>query len=53
MIGEDKQQISVTLPKEIVKLLEIDAKREVRKRGQQAAKIIMDYYAKKIPQNDV
>jgi hypothetical protein len=43
-IGEDKQQISVTLPKYIVELLEKDAKKEVRKRGQQAAKIIIDHY---------
>jgi metal-responsive CopG/Arc/MetJ family transcriptional regulator len=51
-IGEDNQQISVTLPKYIVELLEKDAKKEVRKRSQQAAKIIMDYYESKNKQNE-
>lgn len=46
-ISEDKKQISVVLPQYIVELLDEDRKKELRTRSMQAAKIIMDYYAKK------
>jgi metal-responsive CopG/Arc/MetJ family transcriptional regulator len=46
-IGEENKQISITLPKYIVEKLELDAKKDVRKRSQQAAKIIIDFYESK------
>jgi metal-responsive CopG/Arc/MetJ family transcriptional regulator len=46
-ISEDKKQISVVLPQQIVDLLDKDRKKELRTRSMQAAKIIMDYYDKK------
>jgi metal-responsive CopG/Arc/MetJ family transcriptional regulator len=46
-VSEDKKQIPVILPKDIVDLLDEERKKEVRSRSSQAAKIIMDYYGRK------
>lgn len=43
-LSKDKTQISVVLPREIVELLDIDAKVELRTRSQQAAKLIIKHY---------
>lgn len=44
-ISKDNIQISVVLPRKLVEeKLDIDAKRELRTRSKQAAKIILDYY---------
>lgn len=44
-ISNDNIQISVVLPKSLVEgKLDKDAKKELRTRSKQAAKIILDYY---------
>jgi metal-responsive CopG/Arc/MetJ family transcriptional regulator len=45
-IKNENQQISVVLPKSIVKKLDILATYEIRTRSQQGAKIIIDYINK-------
>jgi len=44
MLSKDKVQISVTLPKAVVKLLDEQAKSQLRTRSMEVAKIIMDYF---------
>lgn len=45
-ISKDNIQISVVLPRSLVEgKLDKDAKRELRTRSKQAAKIIMDFYS--------
>ena len=44
MLSKDKTQISVALPKTIVKLLDEQAKNQMRTRSMEVAKIIIDYF---------
>ena len=46
-IKDDNLQVYVTLPKELVKQIDKDAKKEMRTRSKQLAKIIIDHYDKK------
>lgn len=46
-LKDENTQISVTLPKEIVKKIDSDATTELRTRSKQVAKIIMDHYSSK------
>ncbi len=46
-IKRENLQVYVTLPKELVKEIDKDAKKEMRTRSKQIAKIIIDYYNKK------
>lgn len=41
--SKDNQQITIVLPIDIVKILDELAKKEVRTRSQQSAKIIIDF----------
>lgn len=43
-VSEDNQQVSITLPRKLVKQIEAEAKKENRSRSQQIAKIIIDHY---------
>lgn len=46
-IKRENLQVYVTLPKELVKEIDKDAKKEMRTRSKQIAKIIIDHYNKK------
>jgi antitoxin component of MazEF toxin-antitoxin module len=45
-LSKGNTQISVVLPNDIVKRLDLDAEDELRTRSKQAAKIIINYYKK-------
>lgn len=44
MLSKDKTQISVTLPKTIVELLDKQAEKQLRTRSMEVAKIVIDYF---------
>ena len=44
MIKKENSQVYVTLPNELVQKIDNDAKKEMRTRSKQIAKIIKDYY---------
>lgn len=47
-VSDDKIQVSVTLPRDLVeKKIDIDAKKEMRSRSKEIAKIVIDYYNNK------
>lgn len=43
-IKESNQQVYTTLPIEVVELIDKEARRQMRTRSKQIAKIITDYY---------
>ncbi|AUO14779.1 ribbon-helix-helix domain-containing protein [Priestia megaterium] len=46
-ISKQNSQVYITLPKEVVDKVDKEAKREMRTRSKQLAKIILDYYNQK------
>lgn len=46
-LSEDNQQVCITLPKEIVEKIEQDAKKEMRSRSKQIAKVVIEQYENK------
>lgn len=46
-LSEDNQQVCITLPKDIVEKIEKDAKRDMRSRSKQIAKVVIEQYEHK------
>lgn len=46
-LKDDKMQVYVTLPKDLVRVIDKDAEKEMRTRSKQLAKIIIDHYGNK------
>jgi metal-responsive CopG/Arc/MetJ family transcriptional regulator len=52
-IGKDKTPVTVIIPNELLKEIDIDAEKDVRSRTSFLLKIIMEHYEEKGKQKDV